>query len=413
MWLKGFFVAASSALIEAELFWKWGAKIMDQFDSMHSYLNSADMEEATEGLKNIISTIADKFKARKMNNAPGLDRNLQLPAKSEDGTTTYSRSKSNIKSAPKVSGIDMDEAANRMNFVAKTCYENGVTKLYSFGVFGPKNVCAAFFKKGGDEWRDDKQGKIAMHIYRICEAINESGEIKPGTAYFVSFSEDYHVNISFAYETEWTNHPDKFMLSMMKKHIGYQGGSIDVQDHAAEGYMNQSDGPDEIALECTMGHAIDENFFEFATEAFTKKGKKLESVINAVGGKPQMIQIFLRYLKSQGVRFPDKVASINAFRIYANKVFAITATTAMMNGGFAWRPGSNTYTYGDITFATNDDIDVASEIWVAYLTKKNKVRMTIISAKRIAQMFNDEHTEINKDNADKVAKKIIELSKAE
>lgn len=61
---------------------------MDQFDSMHSYLNSADMEEATEGLKNIISTIVDKFKARKMNNAPGLDRNLQLPTKSEDGTTT-------------------------------------------------------------------------------------------------------------------------------------------------------------------------------------------------------------------------------------------------------------------------------------------------------------------------------------
>lgn len=37
----------------------------------------------------------------------------------------------------------------------------------------------------------------------------------------------------------------------------------------------------------------------------------------------------------------------------------------------------------------------------------------IISAKRIAQMFNDEHTEINKENADKVAKKIIDLSKAE
>lgn len=39
--------------------------------------------------------------------------------------------------------------------------------------------------------------------------------------------------------------------------------------------------------------------------------------------------------------------------------------------------------------------------------------MTIISAKRFAQMFNDEHTEINKENADKVAKKIIDLSKAE
>lgn len=386
---------------------------MDQIETMVNSLNPNDTE-ATEGLRTFISDKIEKFKARKMNNAEGLDKNLQLPLKSEDGATTYSRSKSNIKSVPAMNGMSIDEAAERLAFIAKTCYEHGVTQLYSFGVFGPQNVFATFVKKGDTDWMDDKPGQISMHIYRLCEAINKSGEMKPGNAYLVHFSEDHKMNVSFAYEDEWAKHPDRYMIKMMKQYLGYQGGNIDVQDHAVEGFMNIEE-PDAIAMECTFGHAIDENFFEFATEAFTKKGKKLERVIDAVGGKPQMIQIFLKYLKDQGVRFPDKAASIKEFNAYANKVLAATAAMAMTSpyGGIMMRPGSNVYSYGDITFATNNNIETATEVWVPYLTKKNKVRLTIFSAKRIAQMFNESHTEINTANADKVAKKIIELSKTE